>query len=70
MDTLKLWYARIIRSKTMWLAAILSALGALQAGTEAFTPYFGAKAVGVLTVIVGIAVGVLRTVTNKDLEDK
>lgn len=67
---IKLWYARIIRSRTMWLAAILSALGALQTSTEALTPYLGAKSVGLLTLIVGILVAILRVVTTKSLEDK
>ena len=67
---LKLWYARIIRSRTMWLAAILSALGVLQTSTGALTPYIGAKSVGLLTLIVGLLVAILRVVTTKPLEDK
>ena len=61
---------QVIRSRTMWLAAILSALGVLQASTEALTPYLGAKSVGLLTLIVGVLVAILRVVTVQPLSDK
>ena len=67
---IKFWFDRIVRSKTMWLAAILSALGVLQASTEALTPYLGAKSVGLLTLIVGMLVAILRVVTVQKLADK
>ena len=67
---MKIWIDRIIRSKTMWLAAILSVLGVVQTSTDVLAPYMSPNAMGVFTLIVGVLVALLRVVTNTDLKDK
>lgn len=63
-------FKKIIKSKTMIFAALLSMLGALQAGIGAFTAYFSPQSVGVATTIIGIVVALLRVVTTQGLSDK
>lgn len=70
LDTIKKWYSRVVRSKTMWLAIILAVLGVIQASMDVFTPYVSAQSMGGLTLIVGILVAVLRAITTNSLEDK
>lgn len=61
---------QIIRSKTMWLAIVLGVLGVIQASMDVFTPYLSAQAMGIVTLIIGVAVAVLRVVTTQPLSDK
>lgn len=61
---------KLFRSKTIIFSAVLSALGVIQASMGVFTPYLSPDAIGLLTVIVGMAVAVLRVVTKVPLSDK
>lgn len=68
--TIKIWLDRIIRSKTMWLAALLAVLGAIQASTEALSTFLSPSAAGMVTVVVSALVALLRVVTTQPLRDK
>lgn len=63
-------FQKIIRSKTMWLATLLSVLGVVQASMDVFTPYLSAQAMGIVTLIIGVLVAILRAVTTQPLSDK
>ena len=54
----------------MRLALLLSVLGVIQASLEVFTPYLTPQIMGIVTLIIGIAVAVLRTLTTMPLSDK
>lgn len=58
------------KSKTMIFALALAILGVLQTSMEVFTPYISAQTAGVLTVIIGCAVAVLRVITTTSLVEK
>lgn len=58
------------KSKTMWFAAILAALGAIQASLGLFSELLSPRVYGLITMVVGVAVGVLRAITTKPLSDK
>ena len=70
LKSTKVWYSRIIRSKTMWFSILLAVLGVIQASMDVFTPYVSAQSMGFLTLLIGILVAVLRVVTTNSLEDK
>jgi len=54
----------MLQSRTMIFAAILAALGVIQASTDVFTQLLSPTAMGVLTTVVGVAVAVLRVLTT------
>lgn len=58
------------KSKTMIFAVLLAILGVLQTSMEVFTPYISSQSVGILTLLVGCAVAVLRVVTHTSIGDK
>lgn len=70
LKTIKVWYSRIIRSKTMWLAILLAVLGVIQASMDVFTPYISPQSMGFVTLLIGILVAILRVITTNSLEDK
>lgn len=61
---------KLTKSKTMIFASILAALGALQASMDVFTAWLDAQAMGLLTMLVGMIVAVLRVLTTTSLSDK
>ena len=61
---------QILKSKTMLLAILLAVLGVLQASMDVFTPYLTPQAAGILTVVLGLAVAVLRVLTTMPLDKK
>lgn len=61
---------QILRSKTMLFALALAILGVLQASMDIFTPYLTPQASGLLTVVIGLAVAVLRVLTTLPLDKK
>lgn len=60
----------ILKSKTMMFALALAILGVLQASMDVFTPYLTPQASGLLTLIIGLAVAILRVLTTVPLSDK
>lgn len=61
---------QMLKSKTMIFALLLAVLGVLQTSMEVFTPYISSQTAGMLTVIIGCAVAVLRVVTTTSIGDK
>ena len=61
---------KIIKSRTMIFAILLAVLGAIQTSLDFFTAYLNPQAMGVLTMLVGIAVAALRVITTTPLKDK
>ena len=61
---------QLIKSKTILFACLLSALGVVQASTEVFAQFMTPTAYGVFTLVVGVAVAILRTVTTTSLGEK
>lgn len=61
---------KILKSKTMLFALALAILGVLQASMEVFTPYLTPQAAGLLTLVVSLAVAILRVLTTMPLDDK
>ena len=60
----------ILHSKTMLFALALAILGVLQASMDIFTPYLTPQASGLLTVVIGLAVAILRVLTTLPLDKK
>lgn len=61
---------QILKSKTMMFALALAILGVLQASMDVFTPYLTPQASGLLTVLLGLLVAILRVLTTQPLTDK
>lgn len=61
---------QILKSKTMLFALALAILGVLQTSMDVFTPYLTPQASGLLTVILGLLVAILRVLTTVPLTDK
>ena len=60
----------MLKSKTMLFAVALAVLGAVQASTDVFAQFLSPQLYGIFTVVVGVAVAVLRVVTTQPLSDK
>jgi len=58
------------KSKTIIFALLLAVLGVVQASMDVFSAFLSAQAVGILTMIVGIVVAILRVLTTTSLGDK
>lgn len=58
------------RSKTMWTAAIISALGVVELQYPLIRELIPAEYQGAVFVAIGVIVAVLRIVTTEPLEDK
>lgn len=67
---MKVWYTRIIRSKTLLFSLGLSVLGVLQASMDVFTAYLTPQAMGFVTLAVGVVVAILRVLTTQGIRDK
>lgn len=61
---------QILKSKTMLFALALAILGVLQASMDVFTPYLTPQASGLLTVVLGLLVAILRVLTTAPLSEK
>ena len=69
-DSIKVWYSRVIRSKTMWFSLLLAVFGAIQATMGAFHRVLTPEVYGLLTMGIGVIVAILRYVTTTSLKDK
>ncbi len=58
------------RSKTLIFAFLLSVLGTIQMSLGVFTPYMSPERYGLFSFVIGIAVVILRFITNTSLNDK
>lgn len=62
--------AQIFKSRTIKFAILLAVLGVVQASMEVFTPYISAQAAGLLTLVIGLAVAILRVITTIPWDEK
>lgn len=60
----------MFKSKTMWFAISLSILGAVEASLNLFADILTPTTYGIITMVVGVIVGVLRIVTTTPLGEK
>lgn len=67
---LKIWYSRIVRSKTMLFALALEILGVIQLNADFLSTVMTPKQFGWVMLAIGIAVKILRMVTTQPLSDK
>lgn len=70
MNTLKIWYSRIIRSKTMWFNAIVASLAAFEGVFTVLQPYVAGNVYAYLTIALTVGNAALRVITTQPLEDK
>jgi len=64
------WLIRFVRSKTMIFALGLTVLSTLQASMGVFTAFLSPTAYGLLGMVVGVVVAVLRYITTMPIKDK
>lgn len=70
LDTIKVWWSRVIRSKTMHAANIIMLLGIIQANSDYLSEWLTPKQFGGVMMGIAILMGYLRVITHKGLEDK
>jgi hypothetical protein len=70
MDTIQIWVARCIKSKTMIFAMLLAMLGAAQSTLGLFNGVLTPETYGVLTMAVSVGVAALRVVTTTPIQNK
>lgn len=61
---------KAVKSKTINFALLLALFGAAQANLHSVQAFMTPKAYGWTTLVIAIAVGVLRAVTTKPLSEK
>jgi hypothetical protein len=59
-----------LKSKAMWLSALLTAVGVLEVRQAELLSYIPPHWQGAALIIMGIAFGVIRSVTSQSLTDK
>lgn len=70
MNTIKIWFDRIIRSRTMHAANILAILGVVQANSDFLSSVLTPSQFGWMMMAIGIVFAVLRAKTTTALVDK
>lgn len=59
-----------LKSRTMLFAVALAVLGVVQASMDVFTPYLSPQAMGLVTLVIGLIVAILRVLTTLPLNEK
>ena len=67
---IKVWYSRIIRSKTMWFNFIVTIFAALEGVYSVLQPFVPGNSYAWLTVILTVGNAILRVVTKESLAAK
>lgn len=70
MKAIKVWWLRVLRSKTMRAANILLLLGIIQANADYLSEWLTPRQFGFVMMAIAILMGYLRVITHKGLEDK
>ena len=70
MESIKVWYSRIIRSRTMWFNFIVAIFASLEAVYSVLQPFVPGNSYAWLTVILTVGNAILRVVTKLPLEAK
>lgn len=69
-DTIKVWWSRVIRSKTLWFNAIVAGLATLEAVYSVLQPFVPGNTYAWFTVILTVGNAILRVLTKLPLEAK
>jgi len=67
---IKIWFDRIVRSKTMWFNAVVAGLAALEPVFGLLQSFLPGNVYAYLTVVLTVGNAMLRVVTTTALEDK
>lgn len=67
---MKIWFSRIIRSKTIHAANIIAILGIIQANSDFLSTVLTPKQFGWLMMGIAIVMVILRANTTNALQDK
>lgn len=59
-----------LKSKTLWAAALIAALGVVQSSTDALQAVMTPKIFGVVMIVIGALMAGLRIVTTQSLAEK
>lgn len=70
MKEIKVWFSRIIRSKTINTAHLIVLMGAIQANSEFFSRWLTPADLGTFISGIGIVMYILRAKTTMALTDK
>ena len=70
MNKIKLWFDRIIRSRTMWFNAVVAALAALEGVIGMLQGFLPGNVFAYLTIALTIGNAILRVLTTQSLADK
>ena len=70
LNTIKVWYSRIIRSKTMWFNAIVAASASAEGVFNLLQPHMSGNVFAYLTVLLTVGNAFLRTITTTPLSSK
>ena len=70
MEAIKVWYNRIIRSKTLWFNFIVAIFASLEGIYSVLQPFVPGNSYAWLTVILTVGNAILRVVTKLPLEAK
>ena len=70
MHIIKIWFDRIIRSKTLHAANVIAILGILQANSDFLSTVLTAKQFGFVMMGISVLMVILRIKTTNRLQDK
>ena len=70
MNEIKVWYSRIIRSKTLWFNAIVAGLAALEGVFGLLQPHIPGNVFAYITIILTTGNAFFRVITTTALKDK
>ena len=70
MEAIKIWFHRIIRSRTLWFNAIVAGLATLEGVYSVLQPFVPGNAYAYFTVLLTVGNAVLRAVTTTPLSAK
>lgn len=70
MNTIKVWFLRVIHSRTMWFNAVIAALAALEGVFGLLQPFVPGNIFAYITVILTTGNAFFRVFTTEALKDK
>ncbi len=70
IEDIKIWYSRIIRSRTMWFNFVVAIFASLEAVYSVLQPFVPGNTYAWLTVILTVGNAILRVITKEPLQAK
>ena len=70
MNNIKIWFDRVIRSRTLWFNAVVAGLAALEGVFGLLQAFIPGNVFAYLTVILTVGNAILRVLTTTALESK